>query len=157
MKLIEARCLALELMRQHGIGNWAFSFDGAKKIFGRCWYRKRAISLSTYLTYLNDASTVRDVILHEIAHALSFLNDKTTGHGHVWKMWCVRIGARPERCYDSCAVVAPKAAYHLVHVDTGEVFCKYHRRPKFAGTNLDGLFIKTKKAQTIGKLKLVRA
>lgn len=156
MKLIEARCLALDLMRKHGIGNWVLSFDRCKKIFGRCWYKKQMISLSSYLTYLNNETAVRDVILHEIAHALCFLNNGVTGHGSTWKMWCVRIGARPKRCFDSCAVVTPKAAYHLIHVDTGEVFCKYHRRPKFAGTNLDGLFIKTKKAQTIGKLKLVR-
>ena len=44
---------------------------------------------------------VEDTILHEIAHALSFLKygKKGTGHGVFWKQMCRKIGAKPNRIH----------------------------------------------------------
>ena len=85
----------------------------ARVTFGLCLTKKDEngnikpwlIRLSRPLTNANPWSTVKDTVLHEIAHAL------TPGHHHdkVWKAKCVELGATPERCYrtiedpDKCA------------------------------------------------------
>ena len=106
MDLVKAEKLAKELMQLHGLlPKWKFKFDNSKRRFGVCAYSRLGglnnelfnchIGLSKPLVMINDEAKVRDVILHEIAHAL------TIGHGHdnVWKRKCIEIGAKPERCY----------------------------------------------------------
>lgn len=99
MDLSGAKKLALALMSDHGLidKGWEFAYmKKAKRLFGLCCYGIRTIKLSPYLTDLNERSEVKDVILHEIAHALT---QKSRGHGKQWKAKCIEIGARPERCY----------------------------------------------------------
>ena len=71
MNLKDAEELALSLMRKHGLSHWEFGFDRAKRRFGACNFSKKRISLSKYLTEVNEIEQVRDTILHEIAHALA--------------------------------------------------------------------------------------
>jgi len=104
MELKEAKSLALDLMFQHGISNWIFEFDNSKKRFGCCKYRSKTISLSKYLTLLNDKEKVKNTILHEIAHAL------TPGHHHneVWVAKAKQIGCDGKRCYsEKDTIVVP--------------------------------------------------
>ena len=98
MDLKDAQILAIELMLQHGLGDWRFFFDHAKKRFGCCDYLNKTIHLSSILVKLNVVERVRNTILHEIAHALSGLD---IGHGSEWKRKCREIGAIPERCYST--------------------------------------------------------
>ncbi|HRK30538.1 MAG TPA: SprT-like domain-containing protein [Tepidisphaeraceae bacterium] len=95
MDLVDARKLARSLMDQHGLAAWQFDFDHARRRFGACFVTRRAITLSAYLVHLNTEAEVRDTILHEIAHALT----PGDGHGARWKAMCVRLGAKPERCF----------------------------------------------------------
>jgi len=106
MNLYEAAHLAQELMGQHGLPGWTFGFDHARRRFGRCDYRRKRITLSRPLTWLNEIDEVRDTILHEIAHALC----PDDGHGARWRATCRQIGARPIRCYTDEAVVSPPRA-----------------------------------------------
>lgn len=99
MELRAAERLARELMSQHGLAGWSFAWDRARRRFGTCSVERRRITLSAYLTHLNDEAHVRDTILHEIAHALA----PGDGHGARWKAACRRIGATPERCYREAA------------------------------------------------------
>jgi len=103
MNLYEAQHLARELMTKHGLVNWRFQFDHARRRFGSCRLRTRTITLSRPLTLLNTIDEVRDTILHEIAHAVT----PGDGHGAKWKAACRAIGATPKRCYDDAAVVSP--------------------------------------------------
>lgn len=103
MNPLDARHLALTLMAEHGLHDWRFEFDHARRRFGCCKYRSKIISLSRPLTLLNDVTQVNDTILHEIAHALTPGN----GHGAKWRAACVRVGARPQRCYAETEVTAP--------------------------------------------------
>ena len=96
MTLEDAEQLALDLMRQHGLRRWKFTFDRAVCRFGCCNERKRTISLSAKLTELNDEEAVRDTILHEIAHALVGVR---AGHGPKWQRQALAIGCAPIRCY----------------------------------------------------------
>jgi predicted SprT family Zn-dependent metalloprotease len=112
MNLYLARDMARLLMRQHGLTDWTFRFDHARRRFGSCRPRERVITLSKYLTFLNGDAEVRDTILHEIAHALA----PGDGHGRKWQATCVRIGAKPSRCYTDDEVTSPPrrpAAYQI--------------------------------------------
>jgi predicted SprT family Zn-dependent metalloprotease len=103
MNLYEAQHLARDLMTRHGLSDWRFQFDHARRRFGSCRIRTRTITLSRPLTLLNSIDEVRDTILHEIAHALT----PGDGHGAKWKAACRAVGAAPKRCYDDGSVIAP--------------------------------------------------
>jgi predicted SprT family Zn-dependent metalloprotease len=103
MNLYEARNLAVELMRHHGLDDWTFRFDRARRRFGSCQPRRKLVTLSRALTLLNGIDQVRDTLLHEIAHALT----PGDNHGDKWRAKCLEIGAKPERCYTHEEVIAP--------------------------------------------------
>ncbi|HYO09526.1 MAG TPA: SprT-like domain-containing protein [Tepidisphaeraceae bacterium] len=103
MNLYAAQSLARSLMNQHGLSDWRFGFDHARRRFGSCRPRQKLITLSRHLVFLNEEPEVRDTILHEIAHALT----PGDGHGRRWKAMCRQVGARPERCYTDEAVTSP--------------------------------------------------
>lgn len=109
MDLLTATTLAQDLMMQHGLTplGWRPAWFRSARCFGRCSYYSKQIMLSKPLVELNGIEEVRNTILHEIAHALT----KGAGHGPAWKAMCVRIGARPERCYKAERVVQPKMAW----------------------------------------------
>jgi len=112
MNLHEAARLARDLIATHGLEGWTFTFDHARRRFGKCDYTHRRITLSKSLTFLNGLDEVRDTILHEIAHALC----PKDGHGARWRATCRRIGAKPMRCYTDANVVSPPrspAAYRF--------------------------------------------
>lgn len=103
MQLTDAHIMARSLMDKHGLQNWGFQFDGAKKTFGVTWYKRKIISLSKTLTELNEESHVRDTILHEIAHALV----PRGGHSREWRRKAIEIGCNGKRQYSS-EVIIPK-------------------------------------------------
>jgi predicted SprT family Zn-dependent metalloprotease len=90
-----AKAIAVALMREHGLREWRFGFNRAKRTMGLCRHSERRIELSVYFVLANDAANVRDCILHEIAHAIA---GARAGHGPKWRRICRRIGAIPERC-----------------------------------------------------------
>ncbi|MEO7129913.1 MAG: SprT family zinc-dependent metalloprotease [Dermatophilaceae bacterium] len=104
MDLRAAHTLGRELMEQHGLAGWGFSFDRAKTRAGVCRYRERVISLSAYLTYLHPEAEVRDTILHEIAHALVGARH---GHDAVWQRKAREIGSTGLRCSSPDAPQVP--------------------------------------------------
>ena len=100
-KLIELHQFAVEQMNKWGLieENWTFVWDNkAVRRYGQCRYSKKEIGVTKKLALINSIEESKDVVLHEIAHALT-----GSGHGHdwVWKQKCVLVGARPERCYKS--------------------------------------------------------
>lgn len=84
--------LARALMDAHGLGEWTFRFDRATRRAGSTRPCDRTLTLSGPLSDLYDEAQVRDVILHEIAHARV-----GTKHHHdaVWQAEARRLGARP--------------------------------------------------------------
>jgi predicted SprT family Zn-dependent metalloprotease len=65
---------------------------------GACDHYKKRITVSGALTDLNDAAWFRELLLHEIAHALASWG---AAHGPEWKAVCRRIGAKPQACGDT--------------------------------------------------------
>ena len=133
MNLRDAKEMALDLMREHGLRDveskekfWHFEFDRSRRRFGYCDYSKQKISLSRALTRLNDDARVRNTVLHEIAHALA---EKGTGHGPAWRHIAFAIGCDGQRCYGE-SVVKPAAPWRAVCPKCGELKSTYHRRQK---------------------------
>ena len=128
MNLLDAQQLAKQLMNEHGLldKGWRFEFDTAKRRFGVCRYRTKTIGLSKPLTMANDLVQVKDTILHEIAHALT----PGDGHGSKWKMMCVKIGAKPERCYSSKDTNMIAGKYKAVCGGCGKEFTRHKKIPR---------------------------
>ena len=158
IKLHKVKEFALQKMEEWGLieEGWSFVWDTrAVRRYGQCRYRKREIGVTKVLANLNTIEETKDVVLHEIAHALT-----GPGHGHdfVWKRMCRKVGARPERCYTpedkGGTVKTTKGKYKLINTDTGKVYRYYYRKPKHK--NWDGVWLQGKKAETLGKLQVVR-
>ena len=110
MDLKDAKALVEQALTEHELLHYRFRFDNATRRFGYCAVRKELISLSRKLTLLNSEEVVKDVILHEVAHALDYRRNGNIGHNKSWKDICVEIGCRPVRCYSE-SVIRPKAKY----------------------------------------------
>lgn len=97
METTTAGQMARRLMNEHGLGHWLFRFDRRATVrLGQCHHGRQTISLSEKVVRLTDEATVRNTILHEIAHALV-----GPGHGHnyVWRMKAQSIGCNGNRCH----------------------------------------------------------
>jgi len=158
IKLHKVKEFALQKMEEWGLieEGWSFVWDTrAVRRYGQCRYRQREIGVTKVLANLNTIEESKDVVLHEIAHALT-----GPGHGHdwAWKQKCVLVGARPERCYKSEMqggnVKTTKGKYKLINKETGEVYRYYYRRPKQKDWSTRWLI--GKKRETYGKLQVVR-
>ncbi len=92
--------LAVRLMARHGLLalGWRFEFDRATRRFGLCDFKRKTISLSRRLTLLNDPGEIRNMILHEIAHALL---PQGTGHGRAWRELAISIGCDGKRLHSA--------------------------------------------------------
>lgn len=98
MDLLQASDLARGCMIVNGLKSWKFEFDdNAVARFGRCSYHTKTISLSKILVQRHSENKVYEIILHEVAHAL------TPGHKHdeVWRAKCIQLGGNGERCWDT--------------------------------------------------------
>jgi len=97
LTLTEVSDLARTLMNAHGLNDWVFKFDGAKQRLGSCKYSKKRILLSRHLVTnpVVDISTIKNTILHEIAHAIVGIGNN---HNHTWKSKALSIGCDAERC-----------------------------------------------------------
>ena len=89
MKPADAWALARALMDEHGLQEWNFRFDRARRRAGSCVHATRTITLSGTLTQLYSEADVRGVILHEIAHALV---GPAHRHDAVWKAQARALG-----------------------------------------------------------------
>jgi len=161
IKLHKVKEFAVEQLKKWGLtgshsNDWCFVWDTkAVRRYGQCRYHKQEISVSKKLANLNSIEESKDVVLHEIAHALTGM-----GHGHdaMWKRMCRQVGARPERCYTSedqgGGVKQVKGKYKLINKETGKVYKQYYRKPKHA--NWSTRWIKGKRRETEGKLQVVQ-
>lgn len=112
MHAADARQLATQLMRQHLDDSWTFRWSTARNTLGACNYDRRRISLSRPFAEHNDEPAVRDIILHEIAHALT--PPEVYGnrpHGHEWRVAAMKLGATPTTCQDPRNIVVPPGRY----------------------------------------------
>lgn len=110
MNKAQFRHLAVNKLKEYGLWQkgWRFQWDRAKRRAGCCKHSKKLITVSYNLFDAMPISENIDTLLHEIAHALA-----GSGHGHnrVWQQWAMKVGAKPERCYNSKLVDKSKIDY----------------------------------------------
>lgn len=99
MNKLRATQLAVTLITHHLPKEWKFDWNKRKSALGVCNFRKKTIYLSEYFLGRIPDDEIKDTILHEIAHALAFIEYKHAGHGWQWKLVCRRIGAKPDRTH----------------------------------------------------------
>ena len=117
------RAMAENLMAQHlDTSVWSFGFDSAKRRAGLCSYTDRHITISKYLVSIHSFDESRQVMLHEIAHALS---GKRAGHGKKWLETAKAIGYRAERF--SGAEIANATAPWVGYCPAGHEHFRYRR------------------------------
>lgn len=91
MKPEHAYHLARHLMDKHGLSAWKVCFNTRiRRTAGQCIRPSKTIELSLPSVKANRVRAVRDLVLHEIAHALT-----TGGHDIVWKKVAAALGAVP--------------------------------------------------------------
>lgn len=99
MKLLDFQFLALQLMLEHGLvqAGWTMQFNKGQGRYqhGWCYHNRRTLAFVKGYAERCDIPQARDIILHEIAHALCSPGE---GHGVAWRNMCRRIGAVPNRC-----------------------------------------------------------
>jgi len=163
LTLEQAERLAKSLMREHGVTarGWRFAWSRGKRRLGETSIRQtrdrktgktkkvKQIRLSRYLVERNPEPVVRDVILHEIAHALAGIEN---GHNAKWKAACKRVGAKPQRLADESVQVV-EAPYAIICSLCDAKLGDRHRRasPK----TLARSYCKHCGKPSMGKLKLV--
>lgn len=118
MDLWEAKKMARELMREHGIGHWKLSWMDMRHTAGMCktthWHTKPSksygeIQLSKVFFVYFDVMEARDCILHEIAHALT--HPGMPDHGNVWRNRARSIGGSGNQYVDRREHAQPQFDY----------------------------------------------
>jgi len=129
MQLHAIRTLARELMNDHGLHDWDFAFDRAVRRAGACHSTARKITLSSALMVNWAEPEVRNVILHEVAHALA---GHRAGHGPEWRRIARQIGCTGDRCWTPSEDAPRLAAPWVGRCPTCSGEWHRHRRPRGA-------------------------
>lgn len=123
MNTMEARMLATSLMEKHGLYDvgWSFRWTQHKRICGRCWIPCKVIDISEPIVKANGPELVQEIILHEIAHALSGRRD----HGPEWMKVAIDIGCKATG--RNVQVVQPPGKWPFKCGSCGMVYYKYRK------------------------------
>jgi predicted SprT family Zn-dependent metalloprotease len=93
----QVTALARQIFKDNKLHSWNLGFLRSKRILGFCNYSKKTISLSIYFCCLNDEAAVRQLLLHEVAHALATsIYGSPQGHNSNWKQICRQLGTPPK-------------------------------------------------------------
>lgn len=80
----------LYLLNECGLNDWSINISELKSntIFAECQYNTKRILVNISTLYLAPTKLLREIIIHEIAHAL------TPNHNHddVWKSKAIELG-----------------------------------------------------------------
>jgi len=96
-ELTRVRVWADALIALHLDASWSFAFDTAKTRAGLCDHTRRRISVSRYLAARFDDDAIHQVLLHEVAHALT---GPRAGHGPRWLAVARDLGYTGGRTHD---------------------------------------------------------
>lgn len=141
---------ATSILRACHLETWKFSFKKSVSWVGLCDTSSYSIHLSSnYVNAFlrcNRHNDIRRTLLHEVAHALTYIQNCYEGrfHGLLWKCYCIKlgIGGEPTR-YDgdlSDVYEQMDCRYKLIEKLTGKVVGVYGRRPKALERCLDEQF-----------------
>ncbi|AUR85821.1 SprT-like family protein [Vibrio phage 1.081.O._10N.286.52.C2] len=138
---------------------WTFTFSKRKSALGDCSYGKKVIRLSE--VYLNARTKDEQIntITHEMAHAISFTDNRERGHGAGWKRIHRSLGGDGQRCSDVSNPEAVKSKYVAFFENSNgelEILANVDKRTrKFHPQHIHHIYVKGRKAETQGKIRLV--
>lgn len=134
MDVSEARTKARELMNSHGLNDWYLAFGTSHRRLGSTVLRTKTIRLSRPMVEINDWHDVRLVVLHEIAHVLTFqqYGTRVNPHGPEWRRNARKIGASPT--HTSHVTNVPKPRYRATCPICGHEYAKSQRPVKYVYT-----------------------
>lgn len=101
MNLDDTRRIAQQLLDEHGLtgDGWTFRFDRKKTRMGGCDWASKTVTLSELYAHSASEPHVRNILIHEVAHALvsPFVPTlrggmKTDKHSRAWVQKCVELG-----------------------------------------------------------------
>jgi len=96
--LADAAAIAEDLLAEHLPGaGWGFAFDRATRRAGACDWSRHRITVSRHLVEGADEEELRQVLLHEVAHALA---GHRAAHGPRWRATAARIGYTGSRLHE---------------------------------------------------------
>ncbi len=146
---------ARKKLDEHGLQDWAFGWDRARRRLGVCRTQKKLITLSVFFVRANTDNTaeIHDTVLHEIAHALAWIRYADRTHGARWKAVCREIGAVPRAAAKANSIRVTTYKYSLRLKTTGQIIACYHRKPAMA-RHLKRIALKDK-PDTRGHLELI--
>ncbi len=109
-----------ECRSKWGLGGWELRFSNQKRKLGYCKPQRKIISLSLAYMETNPIAVIRDTLLHEVAHALHYIETGSTGHGRRWKEIAVEVGCEPRRCADLNGTNLPRGKYMGICPECGK-------------------------------------
>lgn len=91
------RKMAYELMHQYNLleTGWQFYFNDNRSRLGVCKEYNKSIELSIWHVNNSPFESVKNTLLHEIAHAIVGCRNQ---HNNVWRNKAIEIGCNGERC-----------------------------------------------------------
>lgn len=157
----DAAKMLKELMIEHGVyPEYTPGWHRKVRSLGTCHYGKKQIQLSEVNVEFMNEQECRNVILHEIAHALAGRRGEM-GHGMVWKYYATKLGVSTSRFMDLEAMDEKKikcSKYATVVISEGRVVyvtdSVFYRRPS---KNISRAYIVGQMSETLGKLFYCKA
>lgn len=89
---------------------WTYGIEQTRYRFGVADFKNKQLRISAPFILVNGEAELLDTIRHEIAHVRAGI---AAGHGRLWKIQAITVGARPEACCGK-NVVAPDMKYHAI-------------------------------------------
>ena len=163
------RCAAL-----CGLTDWQWTVEKSDGTWlGRCCFNYKTLKLAPELLGKGHLE-IRDVIIHELAHAMA---GSEHGHGLVWKLWCSALGLQdarlqyvpvdegqktrldgissPPATQPDASENPPATTHILCHRETGEVFRRFSKLPRYTAEYLAQMTIRGREDETRGQLCVV--
>jgi len=94
-----------------GLAGWELKLSRQRRHLGYCKPVRRTISVSLLYMERNPFHIMKDTLLHEIAHAVHFIESGNTGHNNDWKEVARRVGCTPVRCASLEGLRVPEGKY----------------------------------------------
>ena len=119
----ECESYAIHIISKHLKRPWNFIWsDRMTNAFGYCC-SNQTIKLSRPYFILNRSfpHIIRNIILHEVAHAMQYEEMGYLSHDKHWKNYCKEIGAIPKSTFTSHEVTKPCEKFALRNIFNGTV------------------------------------
>lgn len=88
-----------QTLNEWGLHGWKVTLMNQQRVMGQCDSRSKTILLSRmHMGAPGNQDSVRNTILHEVAHALHSQDPQRARHaphGPQWKAWALKVGATP--------------------------------------------------------------